>query len=259
MAQEFARILLAYELFVAFWIVCQAFGVFYAWLMYMLDYNEAEPITLLGVVYGSGAVLTLLAYLINSRSNQEVQVFLNGTYLSHYALGSLIAPFWEELLKGMVLLGVFLLSRKYFNGIVDGIVYATTVSLGFAASENALYLFRSFNAGGLEPTISLFIVRVLLGAGTHAVFTSAFGLGLAASRNSRNLLVRFFAPLLGLGISMGLHSVHNTLINAPFGKIYPVVFLTDFIGFGIVFFALVYGLLKERGLLKYRISILERR
>ncbi len=259
MAQELADILLALELFGYFWLLCQAFGLFYAWLMYVLDAYETEPITLLGVVYWSGAFLTSGAGVLNSLANRDAQVFLNGTFLSHYALGSLIAPFFEELLKGLVLAFVFLFSRRHFNGIVDGIVYATTVSLGFAASENALYLFRSFNAGGLAPTIDLFIVRVLLGAGTHAVFTSAFGLGLAASRNSRNVLIRFFAPLLGLGISMVLHSVHNTMVNAPFAEVYPFVFLTDFIGFGIVFFALIYGLLQERGLLKDRIYILERR
>lgn len=261
MAQELASILLALELFGFFWLLCQAFGLFYAWVMYVLDYYEDEPVTLLGFVYWSGAVLTLGAYVLNSLANRDAQVFLNGTFLSNYALGSLIAPFLEELLKGLVLAFVFLFSRRHFNGVVDGIVYATTVSLGFAASENALYLFRSFNTGGLEPTINLFIVRVILGAGTHAVFTSAFGLGLAASRNSSNssnVLIRFFAPLLGLGISMILHSVHNTMANAPFGEVYPLVFLTDFVGFCIVFFALIYGLLKERGYLKKRISILER-
>ena len=49
----------------------------------------------------------------------------------------MIAPIIEESLKGLAVLLVFLLFRKEFDSILDGIVYAAITALGFAATENS--------------------------------------------------------------------------------------------------------------------------
>src|SRR5205823_13992716 len=45
----------------------------------------------------------------------------------------------EEGSKGLGVLLAYLIFRKYFDDILDGIVYAGVVALGFATVENVLY------------------------------------------------------------------------------------------------------------------------
>ena len=158
----------------------------------------------------------------------------------------MIAPTFEELLKGLVIAFVFLISRKNFDSLVDGIVYATVVSLAFAGSENVLYFFRGYLSGGITEVANLFIVRVVLGFGAHAIFTSFFGGGLALSRNSKNVFIRFFVPLFGLGLAMISHSVHNTVIHLPIGRELNLVYVTDFIGLCVIVGALWWGVASEK-------------
>jgi RsiW-degrading membrane proteinase PrsW (M82 family) len=55
---------------------------------------------------------------------------------------SISAPIVEEGIKAAVLFGLFLFFRREFNGVIDGIVYAGCVGLGFAMTENVLYYGR---------------------------------------------------------------------------------------------------------------------
>ena len=49
------------------------------------------------------------------------------------------APFVEEAMKGLAVFGVFYFLRREFDGVVDGVIYATFAALGFAAVENIIY------------------------------------------------------------------------------------------------------------------------
>ena len=49
------------------------------------------------------------------------------------------APIVEEGMKGLAVLGVFYFLRREFDGVVDGVIYATFAALGFAAVENVVY------------------------------------------------------------------------------------------------------------------------
>nr|WP_257911002.1 PrsW family intramembrane metalloprotease [Janibacter limosus] len=59
------------------------------------------------------------------------------------------APLVEETTKGAFLLVMWLLMRREFNGLTDGIVYAGIVAAGFAFTENIQYFAgRGHAAGG---------------------------------------------------------------------------------------------------------------
>ena len=53
--------------------------------------------------------------------------------------GSLSAPFVEEIVKAAVLYAIYRWRRHEFDGVLDGIVYAGMVGLGFAFTETVLY------------------------------------------------------------------------------------------------------------------------
>jgi len=52
---------------------------------------------------------------------------------------------------------LFFFKRKEFDGIVDGVVYATMVALGFAMTENVQY-YGSALRSGADAAGSLFIL-----------------------------------------------------------------------------------------------------
>ena len=62
--------------------------------------------------------------------------------ISEFATGSLVARPVEESFKGMAVLLVYLIVRREFDSILDGIIYAGIVALGFAATENSYYIYN---------------------------------------------------------------------------------------------------------------------
>jgi hypothetical protein len=52
---------------------------------------------------------------------------------------------------------------------------------------------------------------VILVGWQHPFYTAFIGIGLAISRLNRNLSIKIMAPILGLGIAIIVHSLHNTI------------------------------------------------
>ncbi|NJO84721.1 MAG: PrsW family intramembrane metalloprotease, partial [Blastochloris sp.] len=74
------------------------------------------------------------------------------------------------------------------------------VALGFAATENVLYLFFSgYAEDGWGGLFLLFVLRVLLGAWGHAFYTSFIGIGLAMARLNRGRTIHCAFSRLGAG------------------------------------------------------------
>jgi RsiW-degrading membrane proteinase PrsW (M82 family) len=185
----------------------------FAYVLYWLDRYEKEPLLLLGGVFLWGAVIAAgSAFIINTTLGLGIFVITNSSFASDLATGSLIAPLVEETLKGLAVLVVFLVFRREFDSILDGIIYAGVVALGFAATENTYYIYTyGFQEGGWSGMLSLAFIRVIMVGWQHPFYTAFFGIGLAIARLNRNWLVRIFAPLLGLALAMFTHAFHNTL------------------------------------------------
>ncbi len=190
---------------------------FFAMILYWLDRYEKEPIPLLIGVFVWGMVVAAGgAYVLNTIFGITVFTLTGSESASDIATGSISAPFIEEGLKGTAVLLVFLFFRREFDSILDGIVYAGIAALGFAATENVLYIWRGYDSGGWQGLFQLVMVRVLLVGWQHPFYTAFTGIGLATARMSRSCLVRMIAPLIGLSLAMFTHSVHNTLAGIPF-------------------------------------------
>ena len=185
----------------------------FAYLVYWTDRYEKEPLPLLGAVFIWGALVAAGgAFIINTLLGVGIYIFTNSEAATELATGSLIAPVVEELLKGFAVIVVFLVFRREFDSILDGIVYAAIAALGFAATENSYYIFNyGYLEGGWAGTILLIFVRVILVGWQHPFYTAFIGIGLAAARLSRQLWIKLLAPVLGLGLAIFAHSAHNTL------------------------------------------------
>ncbi len=125
-------------------LVCCIQGIVLIVLIYKLDSIEPEPVGLLVKLFLFGAILVPIGAMIVEEILQAVVnfVFWPGTILNNIATAFIVAAFTEEMGKYLVLKK---LTWKHpaFNYRFDGIVYSTTVAIGFEVIENLLYLLGS--------------------------------------------------------------------------------------------------------------------
>jgi protease PrsW len=227
-----------------------------ATFVYWIDRYEKEPKLLLGLVFFWGAVVAAGGALISQLVLEGAVHGLTGSEKAADLAGTtLFAPLTEESLKGFAVLLVFLAFRREFDSVLDGLVYAGVVALGFAATENTLYLYGQAESGA-SGMLGLWVVRGVLGAWDHPFYTAWTGLGLAASRLSRSALVRWLAPPAGWGLAVAAHAIHNSLATAAsqaagFGA---AMFLLDWMGWLLMAAVLFAALWRERRMLQVQLA-----
>jgi RsiW-degrading membrane proteinase PrsW (M82 family) len=198
----------------------------------MLDRFEREPphLLLFAFVWGAtGAVVLSLVLFGVARGLGAPDFFL--TYLS--------APIFEEGAKALAPIAIYVWKRTEFDGVVDGIVYASMAGLGFAAMENILYYSDAY-LEGYEALQATWIVRGLISPFAHPFFTSATGIGLGVARYARGRAMRFIAPTAGLLLSIWLHATWNASAPSYFFAVYLLVMVPAFLAvLGILLASLV--------------------
>ena len=227
-------------------------ALFFASILYWLDRYEKEPLLLLGAVFLWGAVVAAgSAFLINTTLGISVFMFTGSDFATEMATGSIIAPLVEEFLKGLAVLIVFLVFRREFDSVLDGIIYAGVAALGFAATENAYYIYSyGYAQNGWSGLLFLTFVRVILVGWQHPFYTAFTGIGLAVARLNRNWFIRIIAPLIGLGLAMFTHAFHNTLasfLSGYEGMVVGAVF--DWTGWVFMFGVILWATWRERKIL----------
>jgi len=223
--------------------------LFSAWVIYWLDRYEKEPLAFLGGVFLWGAIGAAAgAFVVNTLFDVGVYLFTNSEAASELATGSLVAPVAEEALKGLAVLTVFLLAHNEFDSYLDGVVYAGIVALGFAATENVIYIYlHGFSKGGYIGLLAVAFVRIFLVGWQHPFYSAFFGIGLAAARLHKSPALKVTVPLLGLFLGILFHSLHNTigsLLRGLSGIAVGAVF--DWSGWSLMFFFILWATSRER-------------
>jgi hypothetical protein len=133
--------------------------------------------------------------------------------LANQLTASIMAPFAEELTKGSALLLLFLLFRRDFDNVLDGILYGALIGLGFAWYENILY-YCAASKGGPDDMLKLSFMRGLLnGVMSHSAYTGLTGLGFGLVRVLRKGLLRWALVPFFWGLAMFAHATWNTLVG----------------------------------------------
>ena len=201
----------------------------YLWL----DRYEPEPrrLLLLGLLWG-GFVATGAALLV-----QGVGGLVVG-FTQRQSL-AVVAPVTEELAKGLFLVLLLWWRRHELDGVLDGIVYAGMVGIGFAFVENILYLAAAYNGtdgmgpGGTSALTSVFVMRCLFSPFAHPLFTTFIGIGVGVAVGSHSRAVRVLAPLAGYAVAVLAHGLWNgsTLYGlSGFAGVYVVLMAPAFLG-----------------------------
>ena len=168
---------------------------------------------------------------------------------------SVVAPVTEEVTKGAFLVLLLWWRRHELDGVLDGIVYAGMVGIGFAFTENILYLAAAYDGtdglgpGGTEALTGVFVVRCLLSPFAHPFFTAFTGIGVGLAIAGRQGWVRVVAPFAGLAVAALLHSAWNSSTVSGTGHFFLVYGTLMFPAFVAVVAFAVYRRRSERGLL----------
>ncbi|NYI75592.1 PrsW family intramembrane metalloprotease [Nocardioides panzhihuensis] len=201
-----------------------------------LDRYEPEPKSLLALGLGWGAFVAVAAALIVQSVGALVAGWSQATQLA------IVAPVTEEAAKGLFLLVLLVWRRHLLDGVLDGIVYAGMVGIGFAFTENILYLGGTYNGtpgmgdsstGHLGEFTAVFVMRCLFSPFAHPLFTAFIGIGIGVAVVTRKRWLKVVAPLLGFAAGVLAHGTWNgsTLLydGAGFLLAYVVVMVPAFV------------------------------
>jgi RsiW-degrading membrane proteinase PrsW (M82 family) len=171
------------------------------WCFLWLDRYEPEPRHLLAMALGWGAFVATSGALI-------LQLIDQGVFApSELIAASVVAPVTEEAAKGAFILLLFWFRRHELDGVLDGIVYAGMIGIGFAFSENILYLSSAYVgdedlAGGFGSAVTVFVLRGIFSPFAHPFFTAFTGIGIGLAVTTRRSEIRILAPLVGFGLAV---------------------------------------------------------
>jgi RsiW-degrading membrane proteinase PrsW (M82 family) len=178
--------------------------------VYFRDKYEKEPIKLILKGILLGAIVIFPVGLIEN----YLMGFGSGLDKIPKAAydGFIVAGATEEAFKYFMVF-ILIWRNRNFNEKFDGIVYAVSVALGFAAIENLFYVFS-------ENSMQVGLLRAFTAVPGHTIFGIVMGfyLGLARfspDRKGKWLLRAFLVPWL-------LHGIYDFLIMSG----HPVLLLT---------------------------------
>jgi len=186
-----------------------------------LDRYDPEPFWLLAFAFAWGALVAVLVSLfVNSAFGIVVAIGTGSPGLASIMSAVISAPVVEEASKGVGLLVLLIFFRRYFDDILDGVVYGGVIALGFATVENVMYYGEGLNRAYMEFGLTsqalmsfllLFTLRGIMSPFAHVTFTAMTGIGCGISRESHNGFVKFIMPVLGYIAAVILHGIWNGL------------------------------------------------
>jgi len=217
---------------------------FYVLLTLWIDRYEREPLWMLATAFFWGALIAVfISYVLNTAGSVFVAAATQDVDAGK-AFGAVIsAPIVEEIAKALILFIFFFWKKDEFDGILDGIVYAGIVGLGFAMTENVQYYGIAVRHERLTATL---ILRGTLAPFSHPLFTSMTGIALGWARQSNNGFIKWVAPPAGLLLAIIMHATWNAsaVIFGPLGFFvtYFVIMVPVFIA---TLMAIYFGLRRE--------------
>ena len=182
-------------------------------LVFLGVWARMKPSVLAGLAafgWGTGGAL-IFAGFGNGFVDFAVEESGLGDSAVDFATSVLTGPVVEETGKGLGVLALILAARKVLERPAQGGVLGALVGMGFAWGEDVGYYVSALE-DGMSGLWESFLVRAILGAYAHAIFTGVFGYALAWAVLRANSAMR--AVLIGaLGFvgALALHAQANGL------------------------------------------------
>jgi RsiW-degrading membrane proteinase PrsW (M82 family) len=202
---------------------------------------------MLATAFFWGALIaTFFAFLLNTTSQGVVGALTNANAGQAFA-AVISAPIVEESGKAFILFLFFFWKKDEFDGVVDGIVYASMAALGFAMTENILYYGKAVAEGGGGALTLLLIIRGFFAPFSHPLFTSLTGIGLGLARQSTNLAVKLLTPVVGLLMAIFMHSIWNGSAVFGGGGVFVITYILVMVPAFIILLVVIALALRREG------------
>ena len=205
-------------------------ALFWLWFMLREDREKPEPYMLIFLAFVAGMMVVPLALPLQRLA------------LDFYHGDNLIFV-WviiEEVLKYAAAL-IVIMWHKAVDEPIDLIIYMITIALGFAALENALFIFNPLVAGDYVDSLLTGNFRFLGATLLHVLASGTVGAFLAFAFYRSNF-IKLISGTFGLFIAIVLHALFNFFIMDASGETILGVFL--FVWMGIIVLFLIFEKVK---------------
>lgn len=185
------------------------------YILYRLDEFDPEPASLIAIaVIWGGVVAVTFSAIVNGQMYGLLQHVIPARTVEAWA-ASLTAPINEEFYKGLGLVLIYLMARREFDDVLDGLIYGAMIGLGFQVMENLQYFMvaAAGQDGSADAVVSLFFLRVVLaGLYSHMLFTGFVGFGFAyfVTQKTKGLGRRISVFAVCVLLAWGAHFVWNS-------------------------------------------------
>jgi RsiW-degrading membrane proteinase PrsW (M82 family) len=199
-------------------------GVALLWYIRRLDKYEPEPWSMIWRAFFAGCLSVLPALIIEPLLGFNVSGFV-GTVFSAFVVAGLT----EEVCKGG-LAYIFMWRRPEFNEVMDGVVYFGVAHMGFAITENLMYVILK-PAGNIVQALMTGFARTTTAVPLHVINGMIMGYHMGQARYAttpaerrKNFFQAFAIPIL-------LHGIYDVAAFNSEGKVKTISDLIS-VGFG---------------------------
>lgn len=196
--------------------------------IYIKDKYEKEPKDLLLYTFILGAIVSVIITTILYNISDKLIQIDDSSAFQLFIKAFFVVGFIEEFSKYLIV-RYYSQSKKEFNEPFDGIMYAVMVSMGFAATENILYV--------LEGGYQVAILRAFTAIPAHATFGVLMGYFMGKAKFSKS---KIKMNLTGLLLAIFFHGAYDYFLFLEF---IPGVWIGAFV-------SLVIGIILSRKAIK---------
>lgn len=187
--------------------------------IYVQDKHEKEPRGLLIKSFLFGAIVSVvIVFILYFFTGRLIPITDEFSIWQQFIQAFIVVALAEEFSK-YVIVKYYAQPKKAFNEPYDGIIYAVMVSMGFACTENIMYVID----GGYQTAI----LRAFTAVPAHATFGVLMGYYMGKAKFSNNRLV---LNLTGLLLATIFHGAYDFFLFINF---IPGISIGAFISLGI--------------------------
>lgn len=181
-----------------------AFAPGAALLVYIrrLDKYEPEPWSMVALAFLAGCLSVIPALIIETLLDIKVGGFF-GTLYSAFV----VAAMTEELCKGGMA-WLFMWRKPQFNEVMDGIVYFGVAHMGFAITENLMYIFVKPD-GNIVSALMTAFMRTTTAVPLHVISGMIMGYHAGMFRYARTSREKWSHGLQAIFLPILLHGVYD--------------------------------------------------
>ncbi len=205
-------------------------ALFWVWFWLREDSKNPEPFFLIAIAFIAGMAVVPIALPLQKIA---LDIYSGDNVMLVWVLV-------EELLKYSVGL-TLIFWNKEVDEPIDLVIYMVMIALGFAALENALFIFNPLVVGDYLNSALTGGFRFLGATLLHVLASGTVGIFLALTYYQSKLR-QVIAGTFGLFIAVLLHALFNFFIMDADGETILVVFL--FVWMGIILLFLLFERVK---------------